>query len=93
MRRRPVTASRLADKIKHLGWHIQLHLNAAQIVDCEALLRTIPTPVVIEHFGRIPFTSCHWLFLTQGYRTTFRRRTGMAEAVGTISRLRYFQAG
>lgn len=45
---------RLADKIKHLGWHIQLHLNAAQIVDCEALLRTIPTPVVIDHFGRIP---------------------------------------
>lgn len=44
----------LAQRIAALGWHIQLHLGAEQILDAQALIRRLPVPVVFDHLGRLP---------------------------------------
>lgn len=44
----------MGDRIKHLGWHIVIHLNeVAEIVELEPRLRRLPVDVVIDHFGRV----------------------------------------
>lgn len=45
---------RTADRIKEMGWHLLLHLDAANIPDFEGLLRSFSLPVVIDHMGRVP---------------------------------------
>ncbi|MDR6870439.1 putative TIM-barrel fold metal-dependent hydrolase [Bosea sp. BE125] len=42
-----------ATMIAELGWHIQFHARADQIVEHAALLRDLPVEVVIDHCGRI----------------------------------------
>jgi predicted TIM-barrel fold metal-dependent hydrolase len=42
-----------ANMIAELGWHIQFHAGADQIVQHAALLRDLPVDVVIDHCGRI----------------------------------------
>lgn len=44
----------LAGRIKELGWHLQLHWTAEQIVAHEALLDRLPVEVVFDHLGRLP---------------------------------------
>ena len=44
----------LAVRVHRLGWHVQLHLMAAQIVEMEALLRRLPGTVVFDHLARLP---------------------------------------
>jgi predicted dehydrogenase/predicted TIM-barrel fold metal-dependent hydrolase len=44
----------LARRVAGLGWHVQLHLRADQIVEQEALLMRIVTPIVFDHLGRLP---------------------------------------
>ena len=44
----------LAKKIADQGWHVQLHMTGAQIVEQEALLRRLPVPIVFDHMGRPP---------------------------------------
>lgn len=44
----------LAARIASLGWHAQIHMSAAQIVEHAALLRSLPCPIVFDHMGRIP---------------------------------------
>jgi D-galactarolactone isomerase len=44
----------LAARIKALGWHLQLHWTADQIVAHEDLLDRLPVEVVFDHLGRIP---------------------------------------
>jgi predicted TIM-barrel fold metal-dependent hydrolase len=44
----------LADRARNLGWHLQFHLLADQIVQMESLLQRLPVPVVFDHMGRIP---------------------------------------
>jgi D-galactarolactone isomerase len=44
----------LAKQVNELGWHVQLHLRADQIVEQEALINRIVTPIVFDHMGRIP---------------------------------------
>lgn len=44
----------LAGRIKDLGWHLQLHWTAEQIVAHEALLDRLPVEVVFDHLGRLP---------------------------------------
>lgn len=41
------------DRIRPLGWHIVLHLDAADLVELSPILRTLPLPFVIDHMGRI----------------------------------------
>jgi len=44
---------RVVDRLKALGWHLILHLDAGDIVEFEALFRKIPVPMVIDHMGRV----------------------------------------
>lgn len=44
----------LARRVHERGWHVQLHMTAVQLVECEAVIRRLPCPVVIDHMGRLP---------------------------------------
>jgi D-galactarolactone isomerase len=44
----------LAERIASLGWHLQLHWTADQIVEHEAMLKRLPTPIVLDHMTRLP---------------------------------------
>ena len=44
----------LSHRVHALGWHVQLHWTAAQIVDHDALLRRLPSAIVFDHLGRLP---------------------------------------
>jgi D-galactarolactone isomerase len=44
----------LAKRINDLGWHVQLHLRGDQIVEHEAMLMRIVSPIVFDHMGRLP---------------------------------------
>jgi D-galactarolactone isomerase len=44
----------LAGRVNDLGWHVQLHLRGDQIVEHEALLMRIVSPIVFDHMGRLP---------------------------------------
>lgn len=47
----------LAARIKMLGWHLQLHWTADQIVAHENLLDRLPVEVVFDHLGRLPVST------------------------------------
>jgi len=44
----------LAARIASQGWHLQLHWTADQIVEHEAMLKRLPTPIVLDHMTRLP---------------------------------------
>ncbi|MEI8400708.1 MAG: amidohydrolase family protein [Alcaligenaceae bacterium] len=44
----------LAARIADLGWHLQLHWTADQIVEHEAMLKRLPTQIVFDHMTRLP---------------------------------------
>ena len=44
----------LSKRIAPLGWHVQLHMRADQIVDNAAMLERLPSAIVFDHMGRIP---------------------------------------
>jgi predicted TIM-barrel fold metal-dependent hydrolase len=44
----------LAARIASLGWHLQLHWTADQIVEHQAMLKRLPTPIVLDHMTRLP---------------------------------------
>ncbi len=41
------------ERIKPLGWHLILHLDAEDLVEFDALFPSVPIPVVIDHMGRV----------------------------------------
>lgn len=43
----------LAAKAANWGWHIQVFMHPEQIVEHENILATLPTPLVIDHMGRV----------------------------------------
>jgi predicted TIM-barrel fold metal-dependent hydrolase len=45
--------SRLVSRIKPLGWHVVLHLDADDILTQQDLLKGIDVPFVIDHMGRV----------------------------------------
>jgi len=45
---------RLAQRVHTLGWHVQLHWTAQQIVQYAALLQRLPGIVVFDHLARLP---------------------------------------
>jgi predicted TIM-barrel fold metal-dependent hydrolase len=47
----------LAARIEPLGWHVQLHWRADQIVEHAAILDRLPCPIVFDHFARLPHPS------------------------------------
>ncbi|MEA2931111.1 MAG: D-galactarolactone isomerase [Hyphomicrobiales bacterium] len=44
----------LAKRVVDLGWHVQIHMRADQIVENGDLLQRLPTQVVFDHMGRLP---------------------------------------
>ena len=44
----------LAKRIAPLGWHVQLHMRADQIVEHAAMIGRLPCTIVFDHMGRIP---------------------------------------
>lgn len=44
---------RLLERIKPLGWHIVLHLDAEDILTQRSLLSRIDVPFIIDHMGRV----------------------------------------
>lgn len=44
----------VAQRIRELGWHVQLHMHGDQIVEHEALLKRLQVPIVFDHMGRLP---------------------------------------
>ena len=49
----PEMLEELAHKAAGMGWHIQVFAHPEQLVAMEPLLAALPTPLVIDHLGRI----------------------------------------
>jgi D-galactarolactone isomerase len=47
----------LSRRAHDLGWHVQLHMSADQIVEHAALLERLASPIVLDHVGRLPVQS------------------------------------
>ena len=43
----------LARRVEPLGWHVQIHLRADQIVAAADMLQRLPGTVVFDHLGRV----------------------------------------
>lgn len=44
---------RTVDRVKALGWHVELHFDAQNLDEYSDLLRGLPVPFVIDHMGRV----------------------------------------
>ena len=44
----------LAHRVSRLGWHVQLHVRAEQIVEMELMINRLPGTLVFDHMGRMP---------------------------------------
>jgi len=44
----------LADRIRHLGWHLQVYADFDGQPEVGDVLAGLPVPVAIDHFGRVP---------------------------------------
>jgi len=44
----------LARRVHELGWHVQLHWTADQIVEHEDLIKRLPCSIVFDHLARLP---------------------------------------
>lgn len=49
----------LAHRVHALGWHLQLHWSAQQIVEHEAMLQRLPCTLVFDHLARLPLPEGH----------------------------------
>jgi predicted TIM-barrel fold metal-dependent hydrolase len=45
--------NRVIDRIAQRGWHVVLHLDAADIVPLSDMITRLPVPFVIDHMGRV----------------------------------------
>jgi predicted TIM-barrel fold metal-dependent hydrolase len=48
------TIETLSRRVNALGWHVQLNVDATQIVAIEDLLNRLPSPLVFDHMGHMP---------------------------------------
>jgi D-galactarolactone isomerase len=44
----------LAHRVADLGWHLEIHMRADELLGMETVLSDLPVQVVFDHFGRIP---------------------------------------
>ncbi len=44
---------RTVSRIKELGWHLVLHLDAADIVELSPMIKALPLPFILDHMGRV----------------------------------------
>jgi predicted TIM-barrel fold metal-dependent hydrolase len=48
------TFNRVIERINGRGWHVVLHLDAADIASLSEMIRKLPLPFVVDHMGRVP---------------------------------------
>ena len=41
------------ERLRAIGWHLILHLDAQDLFEIENLFKTLPVPFVIDHMGRV----------------------------------------
>jgi predicted TIM-barrel fold metal-dependent hydrolase len=41
------------ERLRAMGWHLILHLDAQDLVEFEDTFKTLPVPFVIDHMGRV----------------------------------------
>jgi 2-pyrone-4,6-dicarboxylate lactonase len=46
--------ARVIDRIRPLGWHVDLHFDAGDLLQFKELLYSLPVPFIIDHMGRVP---------------------------------------
>lgn len=44
----------LADRVRHLGWHLQFLADVSQIADLAESVEALDIPVVFDHLGHVP---------------------------------------
>jgi len=44
--------NKAAKRIQHLGWHVQTYTNVSVISQLQDTIAQLPTPLVIDHFGK-----------------------------------------
>jgi 2-pyrone-4,6-dicarboxylate lactonase len=49
----PDEVMRMAERIKAMGWHLVVHLDAVNIQELSPLLLGLPVPFVIDHMARV----------------------------------------
>ena len=49
----PAVVTRMADRVRPMGWHLVVHLDAVDIVELSPLLLSLPVPFVIDHMARV----------------------------------------
>jgi len=42
------------ERIRPLGWHVDLHFDAVDLPEYDDLLKGLPVPFIIDHMGRVP---------------------------------------
>lgn len=45
---------RVIARIRPFGWHVDLHFDAADLLEFDSLLTSLPLPFIIDHMGRAP---------------------------------------
>ncbi|HEY6451705.1 MAG TPA: amidohydrolase family protein [Steroidobacteraceae bacterium] len=45
---------RVLARIRPLGWHVDLHFDAGDLLEFDALLARLPLAFIIDHMGRVP---------------------------------------
>lgn len=45
---------RTIERIRPLGWHVDLHFDASDLVEHADLIEQMPVPFIIDHMGRVP---------------------------------------
>ena len=43
----------LSERVKNLGWNVQLHMSSAQLLENADVIRRIKSKIVIDHMGRL----------------------------------------
>ncbi|MDA0797230.1 MAG: amidohydrolase family protein [Chloroflexi bacterium] len=49
----PEEVRRMADRVKEMGWHLVVHLDAVDIDELSPLLLDLPVPFLIDHMARV----------------------------------------
>lgn len=44
---------RTVSRVKAMGWHLILHLDASDLLEFESTFKALPVPFVIDHMGRV----------------------------------------
>ncbi|RCW68505.1 amidohydrolase family protein [Pseudorhodoferax soli] len=50
----PAAVLRLAERVERLGWHLELHFSAQDLLDHLPMLHSMPCAYAIDHMGRTP---------------------------------------